>query len=142
MTLPAPDPGLRAGVARYFSELDAVQALAKRWTDPQQFAQEVVQQGVQGRTGGFDDLLATERQARERVAAMAVPPPCRQHHAAVLGLLDEAIGLLGRVKQALASQDILALESLAATARELEARSRKVDEAGAGLKRQYGLPSP
>lgn len=136
---PSVNPSERAAVAAYFAQLERLEASGKTWGDPQQLALQLVQQSAQGDRRAFEELLSTERQARESLRALPVPPACREHHAEALALMDEAIGLLGRLGQAMASQDLTALQGFVSTAHELEARTRRLDALGTSLKRQYGI---
>jgi hypothetical protein len=133
----AVDPNVRAAVTRYFGELDAIEAVAKTWSDPEQLAMEIVQQTATGDSHGLDALVATQRQARERLRAVAVPDVCREHHAQVEALMDDAIGMLNRVKQATASGDLDALQAIATTAHELEAKTKRLDALALSLKQRY-----
>lgn len=136
-TRAAVDPNLRAAVTRYFSELDAIEAVAKTWSDPQQLAMEIVQQSATGDSHGLDTLVATQRQARERLRAVAVPDVCREHHALVSALMDEAIAMLNRLRQAVTSGDLDALQAITSSAHELEAQTKRLDALASSLKQRY-----
>jgi hypothetical protein len=136
-TRAAVDPNLRAAVTRYFSELDAIEAVAKTWSDPQQLAMEIVQQSATGDSHGLDNLVVTQRQARERLRAVVVPDVCREHHALVAALMDEAIAMLNRLRQAVTAGDLDALQAITSSAHELEAQTKRLDALASSLKQRY-----
>jgi len=142
---PAPTPSAatpeneRSAVAGYFAALDAVERQAKVWSDPQELALQLMQQLVTGNNSGLDGLVASQRQARSRIAALVPPAACREHHTQVLQLMDESLVLLAGLGQALTAADSGVLDSFTAKARDLEARAKRVDAQGVELKRQFGL---
>lgn len=128
-------------VAAYFGQIDRLEAASRSWSDPQQLALQIVQQGARGDQRGLDDLLATARQARESLRAVAVPPACRAHHAESLALMDAALDLLARLGPALSAQDFIALQGLASAAQELETRTKRLQALEADLRQRHGLPA-
>jgi hypothetical protein len=134
----AADPA-REGVARYLSEVEAIEAQARYWNDPQALAQALVEQSARGDASGFDRLIATNRTALERLRNLTVPDSCREHHGATLTLMQDAIGLLERLRRGIGS-DVGSLEDVPTLAQELERRGRHVDDAAADLKRRYRIP--
>jgi len=137
----APAAGEREAVAAYFGQVERLEGSFRSWSDPQSLAMQLVQQGAQGDRRGLDELLATARQARQALGEVAVPPPCREHHAESLALMDAAVDLLGRLGPALAGQDFGALQSLASTAQDLESRTKRLQALDADLRQRYGLPA-
>lgn len=135
----APAASEREAVAAYFGQVERLESSFRSWSDPQQLAMQLVQQGAQGDRRGLDELLASARQARQALGEVAVPPPCREHHAESLALMDAAVDLLGRLGPALAGQDFSALQSLATAAQDLESRTKRLQALDADLRQRYGL---
>jgi hypothetical protein len=123
-----------ADVERYFEEADAVEARAKYWSDPQALAKTILQQATSGDTAAFDELIRKQRSARDDLSRMPVPPECAEHHRRSLAVMAEGIGLLERVRTALASGDLGALDGLQESARALEREAKEVDEMGRKLR--------
>jgi hypothetical protein len=137
-TAQAADPA-REVVARYLSEVETIEAQARYWSDPQALAQTLVDQGTRGEASGFDRLIETNRTALARLRSLSVPDACREHHAATIPLMEDAIALLERVKRGMTA-GAASLEDLPAVAADLDRRGRQVDAAAAELKRRYRIP--
>ncbi|HET9315447.1 MAG TPA: hypothetical protein VFQ51_07635, partial [Vicinamibacteria bacterium] len=123
-----------AEVERYFEEADAVEARAKYWTDPQALAKTILEQASSGDTAAFDELILKQRSARDDLSRMSVPPECAEHHRRSLAVMAEGIGLLERVRTALASSDLSAVDGLQERARALEREAKEIDELGRKLR--------
>lgn len=134
-----PPPALRREVAEYFRRMDATQSAAKTWSDPDALAQEVLAQALRGDSGGFDTLVASTRTARDGVRAIAAPTPCAEHHRLTLLLLDEAVVIVSRLRDGVASGDTAAVAAIATSGSALESRARAVDALAASLRAQYGV---
>jgi len=135
---PAPDPQA-AAVAAYFTELETLERGAKYWNNPQELAMQLVGQGAQGDTSGFRQLVETQRNARRQIEAMTVPGPCLEHHRLTLDVMSQAVELLEKLEQGVATGNLDGLLSLTDDSRGLEAAARKVDAVATELKREYGL---
>jgi hypothetical protein len=135
----AASPALRREVAEYFRRMDATQSAAKTWSDPSQLAQEVLAQAMQGDSSGFDKLVAATAAARDGVRTMAVPVPCVEHHRLTLALLNEAVGILTKLREGIASGDPSGVAAIAVSSSAIEARARAVDLLAASLRSQYGV---
>ena len=137
ISLPSSSPAPAAAstdVARYFEEADAIEARAKFWSDPQALAKTILEQASSGNTGAFDDLIRSQTTARDELARMTVPAECAEHHRRTLAAMTEGIGLLERVRTALGSSDLAALDGIQESARELEREAKAIDELGRKLR--------
>ena len=137
ISLPASSPApaaASASVARYFEEADAIEARAKFWSDPQALAKTILEQASSGNTGAFDDLIRSQTTARDELTRMTVPAECAEHHRRTLAAMTEGIGLLERVRTALGSGDLGALDGIQESARELEREAKAIDELGRKLR--------
>lgn len=123
-----------AEVMRYFEEADLIEARAKYWSDPQALARTILEQASSGDTGAFDELIRKQKGARDELARMSVPPACAEHHRRSLAVMAEGLGLLERVRTALGSGDLGALDGLQENARALEREAKEVDELGRKLR--------
>ena len=132
-------PAMRHAVTEYFRRMDATQSAAKTWSDPNVLAQEVLTQAMRGDSGGFDKLVAASAAARDGVRAIAPPTPCAEHHRLTLALLDEAVVILGKLRDGVAAGDPSAVAAIATSGRALEGRARAVDLLAATLKTQYAV---
>jgi hypothetical protein len=131
-------PQERADVARYFQEADGIQARAKYWSDPQALAKTLIEQMGSGRTEAFDQLVSSQRQARDELARMSVPAPCAEHHRRSLDALSGGLSLLEKLQATIASGDLGSLESLPTAGRDLEREAREIDELGRQIRQRYG----
>ena len=136
---PAAPDKLRDDVARYFREVEAIQSQAKSGGDPEALARTLLEQGVKGAESGFNGLSAANRKVLDALRGVAVPEPCREHHRLTLGLMEESIAMLDRVKGQLHGTDEGSLAALPAQGRELERKAKEVDAMAADIKRRYGL---
>ena len=130
---------LRREVAEYFRQMEATQSAAKTWSDPTALAQQVLADAMRGDSGGFDRLIAASAGARDGVRTMTVPAPCGEHHRLTLALLGDAVVILTKLREGVASGDPSAIAGIASSGSALEARTRAVDELGASLKSQFGV---
>jgi hypothetical protein len=137
--LPAAPPAAAPStgeVARYFEEADAIEARAKFWSDPHALAKTILDQATSGDTGAFDDLIRAQTGARDELARMSVPTECGEHHRRTLAAMGEGIGLLERVRNAIASGDVSALEGLQEKAGALEREAKAIDALGKTLRQR------
>ena len=145
-TLPTMSPAapsshntLRDEVARYFREVETIQSQAKSAGDPEALARTLLEQGVKGDESGFEGLAAANRKVLDALRGVAVPEPCREHHRLTLGLMEESIAMLDRVRGQLQGTDEGSLAALPTQGRELEWKAKDVDALAADIKRRYGL---
>jgi hypothetical protein len=134
-----PDEATREAVARYFREVEAVQSRSKSWTDPEDFAQALVEKAAKGDSSALDALLANSRQVRQQLAAIAAPEPCRECHERSLALLDDAIALLSQLGEKISTNDLASLQSLSARGEEIQRRTKELNALAGEIKRSFGV---
>jgi hypothetical protein len=135
----AADP-VRADVARYFAEVEALQQGSKGWSgDPNAAAQQIMRQATSGDTSGFKSLAEANRQLAERLRAVAAPEPCAAHRQKTLDVLEQANTLLEKLQAAVQSTDTGGLTALTAQSQDLERRARDADALATAIKQRYGL---
>jgi len=135
----APHDRLRDEVASYFRDVEVIQSQAKSWSDPEALAQKLLEQAGKGDMSGFDGLAAANLKVRDSLSAVSVPEPCREHHRLTVGLLDESIAMLDRVKGQMGGGDLASLPAMAAQGHDLEQKAKHVDALAAEIKRRFGL---
>ena len=134
--LPVRDARGREDIARYFEEADAIEARAKYWSDPQALAKTILEQASSGSTAGFDELIRAQARARDELARLSVPADCAEHHRRSLAVMADGLGLLERVRNALASGDLAGLDGLQEQAQGLEREAKAIDELGKALRQR------
>jgi hypothetical protein len=138
-TLAPASPAEAARVARYFQEMEAAQAAAKYWGDPQALAGSLVQGLAKGDRSGIDELLAATRGAHARMEAIDTPSDCAEHHRRSLDLVTQAAAMLEAIASGVTSGDVESLGAFPARARQLEADAKDVDALAARIRQRYGI---
>jgi hypothetical protein len=132
-------PGDRETVARYFAQVESIEARAKTWSDPTSLAQTILRQAVDGDASGFDSLIAAQREARTALTLLVPPEPCRPHLDRTVELLDEATSLLEGLRNQILAGDLEGLATVAIRAQAMEGKAQQVDALAAGIKKRFGL---
>lgn len=99
--------------------------------DQNAFATQVLQQGMNGKTEGFDSLIASTRKANAALRAITPPPNCREHYQLLVKQSQASLQLLEKVKNATVSLDTGALTALGAEGQGMQAdanRLKQLDE--------------
>lgn len=123
---PAPTPAkAKPEVRAYFAKIDQVMSETESMGDQNQFATQILQQGMNGDSAGFDDLISSTRKASAALSSIAAPPSCREHHHLLVGQLDQSLKLLTKVKSAISSMDTDALTSLASEGHQLQSQANR-----------------
>jgi hypothetical protein len=136
---PTDDP-MGAEVARYFAEVEALQAASKGWSgDPNTAAQQILKETVEGQGGGFDALVEANQRLLARLRAVQAPAPCAPHLRRTIETVEQANALLTKMRTAIRSGNQAALLSLVAEGQEVERRARETDALAAEIKQPYGL---
>lgn len=134
---PAPAPavvppsGPTAEVKTYFAKIDKIMAETEAIGDQNAFATQVLQQGMNGKTEGFDSLIASTRKANNALRSITPPPNCREHYQLLVKQSQQSLQLLEKVKAATVSLDTGALTSLGAEGQGMQAdanRLKQLDE--------------
>lgn len=113
---------LRAQVAAYFAETDAILGSAKQSGDPNTVARKILEQAVSGDSGGLDQMIATQRALAERLASIHVPAPCAEHHRRSVALLAKGADLLQQGAAAIRTGEMGGLAALSTGDRRSRAR--------------------
>ena len=137
---PAGGDPATAAVAAYFTQMDAVAALAKAGQDPQALARSVLDQTLSGNMNGIEGLIATQRALQTRMGEVLPPRSCREHHQRSLRLIGRAIALLESTRDAVAGKNPSDLASVATEGSAIEQEARAADALANDLRRTAGLP--
>ena len=137
-TASAPPAPADPKIAGYFANIDEALRDTASMGDSNQLATEILQQGMNGDTKGFDDLLESTRKAQSALARIHPPPACREHYKLLRRQLEQSIDLLGRVKKATVSLDSGALTSLASEGRALQAEADRFKALDTRLRTEAG----
>ena len=122
-----PTPAVKA----YFARIDKIMAETEAIGDQNAFATQVLQQGMNGKTEGFDSLIASTRKANAALRAITPPPNCREHYQLLVKQSQASLQLLEKVKNATVSLDTGALTALGAEGQGMQAdanRLKQLDE--------------
>lgn len=133
VSAPAPAPANQASpaVKTYFAKIDKIMAETESIGDQNAFATQVLQQGMNGKTEGFDNLIASTRKASTALRSITPPPSCREHYQLLLKQTEASMRLLEKVKSATVSLDTGALTALGAEGQGMQAdanRLKQLDE--------------
>ncbi|MEO8361384.1 MAG: hypothetical protein ABI672_15235 [Vicinamibacteria bacterium] len=126
-------------IAAYFSVLDRIEEVGAG--DPQSFATSLMQSVSSGDFSGFDDLVNKARAQRERLGLLKPPKACADHHRIAMGLSNDSVAMLEKLRAALAKGDTTALLSMTTEGQTLEAKAKQLKAMGDAIKRQAGLPT-
>lgn len=131
-TLPTPVTGPttsgRRDIATYLAEFERIQDSGSAVTDPREFATALLQQSQSGDQSGLDDLVKRAEKMERDVRALKAPPECAAHQKLGLDLSQSALALLRRLRAAMASQDLMALTSIAAEGSTLETQAKTLQQ--------------
>lgn len=134
----APDPE-RAAVAAYLEALDGSRPAALEG-DAESVANGMAVALANGDSSGLEKLERETEDARRRLASVVPPPACAAHHRETLGSLDDALGMLRSVKEAMASPEpATALLAVASKATALRTRAESLEREDRALRERYGL---
>ncbi len=129
----------RDAVARYFQEIDALQAGGAFSSDPQTFAMTLIGQSAQGDWRSFDAMARDQRLLVERAGRVTVPSACQSYHTRSLALMRESMALLESIKSGMQAGNTSALTTLSARAQKLQTEAADLQALGESIKRQYGI---
>ncbi len=135
--IPLGDPA-RVAVAAYFLALETIQPGSSG--DPETMAQQVVAGLGKGDTSGFDAMIQQAQAAKDRLSAIAPPPPCAAYHRESLASLEAGLGLMRAMKRALSSpEQDMQMSNLTDQANALKARSEALQRHEKALRERFGL---
>ena len=132
------DSGKEA-VKNYFMELELKLAGSKSWTDPNQFAEQLLKSAMSGDFSDLNDLTGNMRKVANDVANMSVPAECAEHRDSVVASLNDSIRILEKVRRGIEEGDMQIIMSLTAEAESIKSSAQRSDELMKQLKSKYGI---
>lgn len=133
----AVDPSLKLAVTQYFLQIDQVMAGTGDLGDMNGFATSLLNQGAQGDSSGFDDLIHKTQAAEAKLRDIHPPVPCKEHYAMATSQLHSMLALLQSVKKATMTMDTGAFSALSAQGQQMQSQVNRLQELGAQLKHRY-----
>ena len=127
--------GPAPAVKSYFLKIDKIMAQTEAVGDANAFATQVLQQGMNGKTEGFDSLIASTRKAAQALRAISPPPTCREHHQLLLRQTDQSLILLEKVKKATVTLDTGELAALGAQGQTMQSEANRLKQLDEQLRR-------
>ncbi|MFN8607227.1 MAG: hypothetical protein U0931_06830 [Vulcanimicrobiota bacterium] len=127
--------GPAPAVKSYFVKIDKIMAQTEAIGDANAFATQVLQQGMNGKTEGFDSLIASTRKAAQALRAISPPPTCREHHQLLLRQTDQSLILLEKVKKATVTLDTGELAALGAQGQTMQSEANRLKQLDEQLRR-------
>jgi len=128
-----------ASVRDYFDAMERTYRGGKTWTDPDSFAQAVLQQAMSGDVSGLRTLRDTQLRVLQGVERVPAPLACSAHHTETTAILRQSVAVMGDMANALEKGDAKALVKASSRAQDLEARSREADRTAKSIRARYGL---
>jgi len=126
-----PSAAPSAAVKNYFAKLDKITRETDSMGDPNAFGTQLLQQGMNGHTEGFDKLIGSTRKTLAALRNITPPPNCREHYDLSKRQIEQSLSLLEKVKNATVSMDTNALTALGAEGQSMQGdanRLKQLDE--------------
>ena len=96
--------------------------------DQNAFATQLLQQSMNGKTEGFDSLIASTRKTAQALRSISPPPNCREHYQLLLRQTDKSLSLLEKVKRATVSMDTNELTALGAEGQSMQMEANRLKQ--------------
>lgn len=119
----------------YFDKIDKIMAQTEAIGDSNAFATQVLQQGMNGKTEGFDRLIASTRKASQALRSISPPANCHEHYQLLLRQTAQSLVLLERVKKATINLDTGELSALGAEGQTMQADANRLKQLDEQLRR-------
>lgn len=121
----------------YFAKIDKIMAQTEAIGDANAFATQVLQQGMNGKTEGFDNLISSTRKAAQALRSISPPSNCREHYQLLVKQTEQSLSLLEKVKKATVNLDTGELTSLGAEGQTMQADANRLKQLDEQLRRGY-----
>lgn len=129
----------RDAVERYFREIESLGGTGAIGGSPNELAQALLSEGVQGNWSSFDKLIEDQRSVLSTLQRTSVPAACRTYHTRMSDLVREGIRMLEAVKSGLESGNVGGLQAVSAQAQALQVEAGALTDLGQEIKREYGF---
>ena len=118
----------KEAVKNYFMELELKLAGSKTWSDPNQFAEQLLKSAMSGDFSDLNELTANMKRVANDISRMSVPAECAEHRDAVVNSLNDSISILNKVKRGINEGDMNIIMSLTSEADRIKASAGRTDE--------------
>jgi hypothetical protein len=125
---PAAPTGPSPAVKAYFAKIDKIMAGTQDIGDQNAFATQLLQQSMNGKTEGFDSLIASTRKTAQALRSITPPPNCREHYHLLLRQTDKSLSLLEKVKKATVNMDTNELTALGAEGQGMQVEANRLKQ--------------
>lgn len=129
----------KEAVKNYFMELELKLAGSKTWSDPNQFAEQLLKSAMSGDFSDLNELTTNMKRVANDISRMNVPAECAEHRDAVVNSLNDSISILNKVKRGINEGDMQIIMSLTAEADRIKASAGRSDELMKQLKLKYDI---
>lgn len=129
----------KEAVKNYFMELELKLAGSKTWSDPNQFAEQLLKSAMSGDFSDLNELTTNMKRVANDISRMSVPAECAEHRDAVVNSLNDSISILNKVKRGINEGDMQIIMSLTAEADRIKASAGRSDELMKQLKLKYDI---
>lgn len=129
----------KEAVKNYFMDLEFKMAGSKTWSDPNQFAEQLLKSAMSGDFSDLNELTSNMRRIANDVSNMSVPAECAEHRDSVVASLNDSIRILEKVRRGIEEGDMQIIMSLTAEAESIKTNAQKSDELMKSLKAKYDL---
>jgi len=136
------DPKVKQEITDYLYSVDGILKETKTWSNPQQFAQDLINSTLKGDPSGFNNLIAAYETSKNKLNGLIVPKECQTYHNECIALIDDGIVMLGKLKVAINSQDVSQVMGIQKEATALEQQAKAVDKISAKLFQEYDIIPP
>lgn len=126
--------GERAAISRYLSQVSAVTAQTGDLGDPNQMANTVLQQSVNGDNSGLNDLSSKSRAALAQLRAIVPPPVAKEHYQLLIKTTQASAALVDQLAKATSSGDMGALTAISAKGQAMQADATRLQQLEQDLK--------
>ena len=126
--------GERAAIGRYLNQVNQVTAQTGDLGDPNQIANEVLQQSVNGDNSGINNLISKARAAQAQLRAITPPPAAKEHYQLLVKTTQTSVGLLEQLKKATSGGDMSGLTGISAQGQSMQGDATRLQELTQELK--------
>ena len=129
----------KEAVKKYFIDLESKLSGGKTWSDPNQFAEQLLRSAMSGDFSELNDLTGNMTKITNEIENMNVPIECVEHRNSVVESLRYSTNVLTKVKNGIDNGDVQMILSLTADAEKIKSTAEKSDRLMKELKSKYGF---
>lgn len=128
-------------VAAYFSRVDSLMSVSTGSGSAQEVASQAISKAMQGDSSDLDQISAATQALERQLSLMTptVPEACRTYHAGLLSQLRDSQTMLDGVADALRTNDVSKLSSLASLGKSSQEKTQQLQKEREAIVARYGL---